>query len=77
MNMFDEEIIIAKKHSEYKPRYLFCNGYHDQCTCQNIISYNPYNIIYLEPVHSASEISNNEDIISLPNYLECKLSSRL
>ena len=46
--MFDEEIIIAKKHSEYKPRYLFCNGYHDQCTCQNIISYNPYNIIYLE-----------------------------
>jgi hypothetical protein len=43
--MFDEEIIIAKKHSEYKPRYLFCNCYDNQCTCQNIT---PYNTIFLE-----------------------------
>lgn len=43
--MFDEEIIIAKKHSEYKPRYLFCNTFHNHCTCQNNI---PYNEIFLE-----------------------------
>jgi len=43
--MFNTEIIIAKKHSEYKPRYLFCNGFENTCTCQNG---KIYNVIFLE-----------------------------
>jgi thymidine kinase len=44
--MFDAEIIIANKHSEFKPRYLFCNGFDNMCTCKNpkIID----NTVYLE-----------------------------
>jgi hypothetical protein len=43
--MFNKEIIIANKHSEYKPRYLFCNCYDNQCMCQNR---KIYNTIFLE-----------------------------
>ena len=43
--MFNQKIIFANKHSEYKPRYLFCNGFENKCTCQNS---KIYNMIFLE-----------------------------
>lgn len=43
--MFNKKIITANKHSEYKPRYLFCNSYANKCMCQNSII---YNTIFLE-----------------------------